>query len=179
MNYRESVLRTMPKNISHFDYLSLGVLGVIGEGGEVVDLIKKFIHHDKPISKDKIIKELGDVRWYLEVLNITLEREFSLNEIYTHHTCIYKKLRLACIDIGKQIGTISLATERFFGINEIIEFDRDLILRRAIDDLFSTIRFIAIELESSMDEVEDINDKKLQERYPQGFSTEAANAPRT
>jgi len=65
MNYREEVLRTAA---SHKDPLSLGALGLAGETGEVVDLIKKHIHHGVKLDRAKLINELGDVRWYFELL---------------------------------------------------------------------------------------------------------------
>jgi NTP pyrophosphatase (non-canonical NTP hydrolase) len=74
MTYRENVLRTCPNfdtdNI--YQKLGLGALGLAGESGEVVDLIKKVLYHGKPLEKEKLIKELGDVHWYLEYLAATL-----------------------------------------------------------------------------------------------------------
>lgn len=40
-------------------------LGIAGEAGEVADLIKKHLHHGHELDRDKLIKELGDVAWYL------------------------------------------------------------------------------------------------------------------
>lgn len=48
--------------------LSLGGTGIASEAGEVSDEIKKYIFHGKPLDRDKIIKELGDVRWYYQLL---------------------------------------------------------------------------------------------------------------
>ncbi len=54
--------------------LSLGGLGVAGESGEVADLVKKVLHHEVPLEtvKEKLIKEMGDVYWYLEYLTAAL-----------------------------------------------------------------------------------------------------------
>ncbi len=72
MNYREEVMRNCPNfETDHYTkQLSLGGLGVAGEAGEVADLIKKVLHHEVPVLtvKDKLIKEMGDVYWYLEYL---------------------------------------------------------------------------------------------------------------
>lgn len=80
MSYRENVLRTAA---DHVDLLGLGAMGLAGESGEVVDLIKKHIHHKVPLDKEKLIKELGDVRWYFEVLchcaGTTMEEVERLN----------------------------------------------------------------------------------------------------
>lgn len=69
-DYRKEVLRTCPnfeKDLLR-DQLSLAGLGIAGEAGECADLIKKIIHHGKGIEKGALIKEMGDVYWYLEYL---------------------------------------------------------------------------------------------------------------
>lgn len=69
MDYRKEVLRTANitgGNLKHD--LSLGAMGLSGESGEVTDLIKKHIFHEQPLDVDKLLKEMGDVYWYLEYL---------------------------------------------------------------------------------------------------------------
>lgn len=72
--YRDAVMRNCPNfgTDSMETKLSLGGLGLAGEAGEVVDLIKKVLHHGKPIDREKLILEMGDVRWYLEYLDAAL-----------------------------------------------------------------------------------------------------------
>lgn len=45
-----------------------GVLGLTGEAGEVSDLIKKSIFHEKGIDLEHLKKELGDCAWYLAII---------------------------------------------------------------------------------------------------------------
>lgn len=73
--YRETVLRNCPNfgTDTLETKLSLGALGLAGEGGECVDLIKKVLHHGKTLSREKLIEEMGDVRWYLEYLAAALD----------------------------------------------------------------------------------------------------------
>lgn len=94
MDYREEVIRNCPAfdttEIRH--KLSLAGLGIAGEGAEVLDVmiiaagvsakagtvadtIKKVLHHEVPIEKvrEKLIKEMGDVYWYLEYLGAALD----------------------------------------------------------------------------------------------------------
>lgn len=82
MSYREDVLRTAVNN-SNIDSLTFSAMGLAGETGEVVDLIKKHVYHDVPLNRDKLIEELGDVRWYFEVLcnrlNVSMEEIERLN----------------------------------------------------------------------------------------------------
>ena len=68
------------------DHLLNAVLGLAGESGETADQIKKMLYHtEKPIEfhRDKIVKELGDVYFYLikfqKELNITTEECLASN----------------------------------------------------------------------------------------------------
>ena len=40
-------------------------LGLSGEVGELLDMIKKWIFHKTPMDVDHLEKELGDVCWYI------------------------------------------------------------------------------------------------------------------
>lgn len=45
-----------------------GCLGMAGESGELIDLIKKWIFHGKPLDIEHAKKELGDVCWYIALI---------------------------------------------------------------------------------------------------------------
>jgi NTP pyrophosphatase (non-canonical NTP hydrolase) len=40
-------------------------LGLTGEAGEVADIVKKWAGHGVPIPTEEMLKELGDVLWYV------------------------------------------------------------------------------------------------------------------
>lgn len=42
-----------------------GVLGLSGESGECADLVKKHLFQGHPLKKEDLVKELGDVLWYI------------------------------------------------------------------------------------------------------------------
>jgi NTP pyrophosphatase (non-canonical NTP hydrolase) len=65
VSYRSEVLRVA---VAHPDMLGLATMGLAGECGEFVDLVKKHRYHGVPFDRAEAIKELGDVRWYFEVL---------------------------------------------------------------------------------------------------------------
>lgn len=52
-------------------------LGLAGESGEVADHIKKVVFHRHELDRDKVIKELGDVLWYVAALCTKLEVSMS------------------------------------------------------------------------------------------------------
>jgi len=54
-------------------------MGISGEAGEVTDLLKKVLCHGHKLDKNKLIKELGDVQWY--VATNAAEYGISLKEI--------------------------------------------------------------------------------------------------
>lgn len=72
MDYRELVLKTMNHGLTVNQQFLNGALGLAGESGEVADLLKKFAFQGHELPREKLIKELGDVRWYLELLCIQL-----------------------------------------------------------------------------------------------------------
>lgn len=59
------------------------VLGLVGESGELADLVKKHIFHGVPSDTVKVLKELGDVLYYVtrvaEWHGFTLEQVAQVN----------------------------------------------------------------------------------------------------
>lgn len=57
--------------------LNLGALGLAGEGGEVVDLIKKYLFHGKPLDREKLLEEMGDQLFYYQCLLEAVDATFA------------------------------------------------------------------------------------------------------
>ena len=53
------------KDRSKKDVLINSAMGLCGESGEAIDYIKKHLFHDHPLEKEVLMKEMGDVLWYL------------------------------------------------------------------------------------------------------------------
>ena len=47
------------------DVLINGVMGLCGEAGEAIDIVKKHLAQGHELDREGLIKELGDVAWYL------------------------------------------------------------------------------------------------------------------
>lgn len=58
-------MRTLNPQLSEKDVLINGVMGLCGESGEVIDIVKKHLAQGHSLDKEKIAKELGDVAWYV------------------------------------------------------------------------------------------------------------------
>ena len=50
------------------DRLNMGALGLAGEAGEVVELVKKHLFHGAELPVERLQEELGDVLFYLALL---------------------------------------------------------------------------------------------------------------
>ena len=48
-------------------------LGLGGESGEVLDILKHHVLHQEPLDKMELAKELGDVMWYLTAIAQTVD----------------------------------------------------------------------------------------------------------
>ena len=72
--YQKLALRTASKEAMENPTLN-GVLGLGGESGECLDLVKKHLFQGHDLDKAKMAKELGDVAWYLEdILRMNIEK---------------------------------------------------------------------------------------------------------
>ena len=75
--YQCLAMTTLNKDLTKKEVLINSVMGLNGEAGEAIDLVKKHLFHGHELKKDELIKELGDVAWYLAeaayALDIDLE----------------------------------------------------------------------------------------------------------
>ena len=65
--YQKETLRTASGMNRAFSMELNGVMGLAGESGECVDLMKKHLFQGHTLDKAHLAKELGDVAWYLAV----------------------------------------------------------------------------------------------------------------
>lgn len=77
--YQTLSMRTRNTALTSFDSMLHGILGLVGESGEVVDLVKKHLYQGHPIDKTKLKEELGDILWSLTLTAFSLDT--SLEQI--------------------------------------------------------------------------------------------------
>ena len=63
--YQSLALCTLNPALSKQDVLINAVMGLCGESGEAIDIVKKHLHQGHELDREKLIKELGDIAWYL------------------------------------------------------------------------------------------------------------------
>lgn len=89
--YQEEASKTIPNSDVYTKTLTFNndkvivnaLLGLSGESGELVDVFKKYYFQGHDLDKDDVIKEIGDVFWYLnllcQALNISFEDVMEKN----------------------------------------------------------------------------------------------------
>ena len=65
--YQKEALRTANGANGEFPMILNGVLGLGGESGECLDIVKKCLFQGHGLDKEHLAEELGDVAWYLAV----------------------------------------------------------------------------------------------------------------
>ena len=63
--YQKLAMTTLNPALSEKEVLLNGVMGLCGESGEAIDLVKKWMMQGHELDRVHLAKELGDVAWYL------------------------------------------------------------------------------------------------------------------
>ena len=64
-DYQEKAMTTLNPALDKKDVLINSVMGLCGESGEAIDIVKKWLMQGHDLDKEHLIKELGDIAWYL------------------------------------------------------------------------------------------------------------------
>ena len=81
--YQKLAMTTLNPALDRKDVLINGVMGLCGESGEAIDIVKKWLAQGHDLDRDKLAKELGDICWYLAetatALDLSLEDIMAAN----------------------------------------------------------------------------------------------------
>jgi len=81
--YQRLAMTTLNPALSKKDVLINGVMGLCGESGEAIDIVKKWLAQGHALDQEKLAKELGDICWYLAetatALDLSLEDIMAAN----------------------------------------------------------------------------------------------------
>lgn len=81
--YQKAAMATLNLALDKKDVLINSIMGLCGESGEAIDIVKKWLMQGHELDKEHLVRELGDVAWYLAeaatALDIPLEAVFQGN----------------------------------------------------------------------------------------------------
>ena len=63
--YQQLAMTTLNPELEKRDVLINSVMGLCGEAGEAIDIVKKWMAQGHVLDKEHLAKELGDIAWYL------------------------------------------------------------------------------------------------------------------
>ena len=84
-DYQQACLRTesVPDIRNQYSRILQGLMGLNGEAGECIDVLKKVLFQGHDLNRERLASELGDVAWYLAIsadaLGYDLETIFRKN----------------------------------------------------------------------------------------------------
>lgn len=65
VEYKDFVARLFKHDTDDMEHMH-AALGVAGEAGELADAIKKHVVYGKPLDRNNVVEELGDLRFYMQ-----------------------------------------------------------------------------------------------------------------
>lgn len=81
--YQKLAMTTLNPELSQKDVLINSVMGLCGESGEAIDIVKKWLAQGHELDKKHLAEELGDIAWYLAeaatALDLPLEEILQAN----------------------------------------------------------------------------------------------------
>lgn len=81
--YQKAAMETLNPALNQKEVLINSVMGLCGESGEAIDIVKKWLMQGHELDKEHLVNELGDVAWYLAeaatALDVPLEVIFQGN----------------------------------------------------------------------------------------------------
>ena len=77
--YQKLAMTTLNPALNKRDVLINSVMGLCGESGEAIDIVKKWMAQGHELDRERLAKELGDIAWYLAEAATALD--LSLEEI--------------------------------------------------------------------------------------------------
>ena len=75
--YQKLAMTTLNPELSKKDVLINAVMGLCGESGEAIDIVKKWRAQGHDLDREKLARELGDVAWYLAEAATALDMDLE------------------------------------------------------------------------------------------------------
>ena len=185
MKIEEYQALAMRTSTDEHDRVLNGCMGLIGESGEIADIVKKWKFQsgdNAELPKDKLIDECGDVLWYCAELATGLNE--NLTALFTQKNFFFDDLREINEETPLEITVLRLAAMAarpamylFDGLpaekGEIGRAYLEASAKAEIVGIMSTIRdILSVHCQTTLKAAMTRNIEKLRRRYPDGFDPE-------
>lgn len=99
--YQKLAMTTRNPELDKKDVLINSVMGLCGESGEAIDIVKKWFAQGHELDKKHLAEELGDIAWYLAEAAMALD--LSLEDILQANIDKLKKRYPEGFDVEKSL----------------------------------------------------------------------------
>lgn len=167
--YQAAARRTINQALTHDEQLMAGILGMAGEVGELINMVKKHLYQGHELHDDKIVKEVGDCCWYLA--NLLTELDIDIAAV--PFAMLPPSPNYPTLLIEIHVNVSQMAQHITMTKTELKPYMRPRIQVTAghiLTGLTEILRFVGTELHDCLNQ----NISKLETRYKNGFSTEAS-----
>lgn len=154
--------------------IAMCMIGIVNELGEFYEAIESTaLYSSKLPNKEPLEDEIGDILWYIAVLGdacgIQFKNAMKFIPPSLHHNYTIP-FQDEAFKAGRAIGKTFGPLKKYLYHKH--DFPDITLLEDGITEITYCIAILAILCSIELDEVLDKNIKKLQERYPDGFSSE-------
>lgn len=170
--YQKKAQRTSPDD-GH-DRLDNGVLGMMGEAGELVDAYKKWMYQSGPkaaLPVKHIAEELGDLLWYMAEIAAGMGYEM-IDIIGTDFDVIDRRVKRRPAKRTTLRSMVVSIAGRAYEMNRMICRSEWRGAATHMRRIIIHMGHIAYRAGLTLSEVAEMNIAKLQKRYPKGFDAE-------
>jgi len=179
MNMRQhfvaAAIRTAPHLLKDDVNFTLSGLGIAGEAIEAYEVINQV-----SVDKQKLVKELGDVCWYMALASYI--HDIAFPPLFTSDISAREAATLSGVPKwallsahGKELLYAAKNTSEYIkkGVYHHHPVDKQE-LTVLLSNLGVKVQYVAAAIGSTIDEVLTTNIAKLQVRYPERFTTEGS-----
>ena len=176
--YQKACMRTANMNYDEYPMLLNGAIGLCGETGEALDILKKHIFQGHELDDEHLASELGDIFWYLAV---TAEAaKIELDDIARNSFGKPTMFNWSIADPSKECllkgltGVNSYASKILWYATSLYlgDIDGAVSLRTLLIEVYNNLKLAGIAIDYSVFDIYDLNIEKLKKRYPDGFDKE-------
>jgi NTP pyrophosphatase (non-canonical NTP hydrolase) len=178
-NYENEVIRLLG---AHKKCREAYILGLAGESGEVLDLLKKTWAHGHPLDRQKLMLELGDTAWY--VVALALQFGLTIDDVIEmprlRPRAKVSGPQTAAVQLSRDVGRAASHVAGYWESPDAAAWKPDSAMKarlaRDLRSVWSNVETLARLHQMPLVDVLQANVDKLRTRYPNGFSTEASVA---
>lgn len=174
MDYKEygkMVVETERGSLTNYPRAVHAIMGMNGEAGECVDILKKTMFQGHDFDVDHFLNELGDVCWYTMLLikELDIEPEFIFE--YLERLLSVPTVKQEISDMGLvYILNLNRDCGRIVDLYYDSRKNPTVTVLATLRSIFRNIKMVANVYDKTLEDIFDINHDKIKLRYPDGFT---------